>query len=408
MATIRADSESSALPLEILAQITSFLNPPRGGGDLEACQLTLSACCLVSRMWYCAAVGLLYENPYITGCNYERFVATICPSINAHVRKNGLANLVKTLDLHRLVYHGSKSKTARLLGRVKSQLEVYVAPQANFGSVETNSGPLIRLTVYRVTSLAALGKCKNLHHLDLSLVSEALNHSDLSHSLSKLEQLDFLAFPRAGKVGLISVIRSLPSNLRECHLNCTLKTSIYSHEPRPLVEPNYKLTRLKLPSVRLGEFWSLQEYLPNLEYLTIGPPASRGSSSAFDASIFFFSSIQHLRLPVECLTDWFFDPPDFFESREQQSLLRIELDSGDLPAAFEEKSICDSIWDAVTTGIFPNLRTVGVHRSLDGSFTLGRSEDAEDLNQLLQALAREDGDKARLSEDLAGVYTFGE
>lgn len=86
-------------------------------------------------MWYGAAIEPLYESPLITGRNYEKIVATLCPSINAHVRKNGLANLVKTLDLHRLVYHGSKSKTARLLGRVKDQLEVFIAPQATFGFV---------------------------------------------------------------------------------------------------------------------------------------------------------------------------------------------------------------------------------------------------------------------------------
>ena len=71
----------------------------------------------------------------ITGKNYNAFVQAICPSVNAHVRRNGLAELVRRLDMSNLVHNGSKSLTARLLGRVKTGLEVFVAPQASFAYV---------------------------------------------------------------------------------------------------------------------------------------------------------------------------------------------------------------------------------------------------------------------------------
>lgn len=128
-----AQRATRALPLEIVEQIISNLVPGYGTDRLS--QRTLNACGLVARVWYSAAVGPLYESPYITGTNYDRFVATICPSINAHVRKNGLAELVRSLDLCRLVHHGSKSLTARLLGRLKNNLERLVAPKATFGYV---------------------------------------------------------------------------------------------------------------------------------------------------------------------------------------------------------------------------------------------------------------------------------
>ena len=124
-----------ALPLEIVVQIMSHFSPDHC--PVRVAQKTLKACTLVSRIWYAAAVGPLYENPFITGSNYEKFVTTVCPSINAHVRKNGLAELVKSLDLRRLIHHGSKSLTARLLGRVKTNLERFVAPQATFGYVRS-------------------------------------------------------------------------------------------------------------------------------------------------------------------------------------------------------------------------------------------------------------------------------
>ena len=118
------------LPLEVAENIISFI--PR----VPASQPTLHACTLLSRVWYAAAIARLYEEPAITGRSYDKFTKSICPSINAHIRKNGLAEFVRVLDLSMLVHHGSKSLTARLLGRVKVGLEEFIAPQASFGSVK--------------------------------------------------------------------------------------------------------------------------------------------------------------------------------------------------------------------------------------------------------------------------------
>ena len=114
------------LPQELLQQIFSYLS-----GNQNA----LHACSLTSPSWYLASNAYLYETPVITGKNYNAFVQAICPSVNAHVRRNGLAELVRRLDMSNLVHNGSKSLTARLLGRVKTVLEVFVAPQASFAYV---------------------------------------------------------------------------------------------------------------------------------------------------------------------------------------------------------------------------------------------------------------------------------
>lgn len=114
------------LPLEVILQILSYT--PRN----PQTQSYLHACCLISRSWYSAAVPLLYHSPHITGKNFKQFVATVCPSINAHIRKSELAELVRRLDMGHLVHDGSRSLTARLLGRVKGGLEDFVAPQASF------------------------------------------------------------------------------------------------------------------------------------------------------------------------------------------------------------------------------------------------------------------------------------
>lgn len=122
-------ADAVQLPLEILVQIFSYIS--KGGGS----QATLHAITLVSRSWYIAAVADLYHSPFITGKNFIKFTNTICPSINAHVRKSELAGFVRTLDLSRLVHEGSKSLTARILGRVKTGLEEFIAPQAFFAYV---------------------------------------------------------------------------------------------------------------------------------------------------------------------------------------------------------------------------------------------------------------------------------
>jgi hypothetical protein len=169
-----APGKEIELPLEVLIQIVSYI--PRR----QQYQKTLWACCLVSRAWYSAAVMFLYERPHIGGGNFQEFVATICPSKNAHIRKSELASMVKILDMGHLVHDGSKSLTARLLGRLKGSLEEFVAPQASFS----------------INSFAALAKCKNLKFLNLSLMSASISIRVLFQTLKSLDKLETLFFPR--------------------------------------------------------------------------------------------------------------------------------------------------------------------------------------------------------------------
>lgn len=119
----------SQMPLEILDEIFSYVS------HFRSSQLDLCACTYVCRSWYLASARFLYRSPYISGRNFDQFVRTICPSVNAHIRTNGLSELVRVLDMSRLVHNGSRSLTARILGRLKGVLEDFVAPQASFASV---------------------------------------------------------------------------------------------------------------------------------------------------------------------------------------------------------------------------------------------------------------------------------
>lgn len=99
-------------------------------------QRTLQATSLLSRNWYSASIAELYRYPRLTSKNYDLFVNTVCPSINAHVKKTDLAGMVKVLDLSQLVFAGTKSFIARLLRRLKDGVEVFHAPQTSFAYVQ--------------------------------------------------------------------------------------------------------------------------------------------------------------------------------------------------------------------------------------------------------------------------------
>lgn len=122
-------SQAVPLPSEVLDQIFRYVSA------FSNAQPTFHASSLVCRSWYLSSIAFLYSHPLISGKNYDPFVRAMCPSVNAHIRQNGLAELVKILDMSMLVHNGSKSLTARILGRVKGSMEIFVAPQASFGCV---------------------------------------------------------------------------------------------------------------------------------------------------------------------------------------------------------------------------------------------------------------------------------
>ena len=191
--SIKCDGDS--LPSEIVLEVLSYIR------DTPEAQATFWSCCLVSRQWYACAVSFLYEQPYLYGRNFDPFAATICPSINLHVRKSPLAEYVRQLDMGRLVHQGSKSMTARILGRVKDRLQGFVAPQASFA----------------INCLAALSKCSKLTVLDLSLILQAIPLDSLLRCLSRLPNLRILYFPRLSddEANLLPEQWAWPPTLRE-------------------------------------------------------------------------------------------------------------------------------------------------------------------------------------------------
>ncbi|ENI09692.1 hypothetical protein COCC4DRAFT_124867 [Bipolaris maydis ATCC 48331] len=283
MATCNTGSYANYLPDELLLEILSHLE---SWSRLER-QITLARFSAVNRQWYDVAIQPLYEAPFLLGRAYDLFVRTISPSVNARIKPSPLSGLVKDLDLSHIVHQGAKSTTARLLGRTKSSLEVFVAPQASFA----------------INCWASLSKCTRLRVLDLSLVSECIDFQSLNQTIRQLPQLRELYLPRCSSryekaTSPTSTLR-WPPRLQHLALSGSVSgqflwdmlqqpdnfpptfssISIY-HCPaldhsgvRPLLSTlatNLTTVELRdLPAVKQGRLNGVLEWLPKLVSLTI-------------------------------------------------------------------------------------------------------------------------------------------
>ena len=395
---------SIELPLEILQQILSYV------AHSSLSQITLYSCSLVSHSWYSASISLLYDSPRISGKNYDLFVRTVCPSINAHIRSNGLSELVKMLDMSSLVHNGSKSLTARLLGRVKGHLEVFVAPQASFAyGLRFSYIWILHSQYYSVNCLAALSRCHKLVHLDLSLVSESLAMADLFHSISSLHHLESFHFPRSStndhrSMGLFN---TWPPRLRKLQIAGGIRDESIIYFST-LQDTLTHLTFGDCPNLSLAFIRPLLTVLgPHLQYLRIDsnlPKLNIPSLLMFSLNeiLDVLPALRHLTIRADYISEFFFASGKFYNSNNPHVLESLQLD------CLENTDITsDVVWDAVEDGPLKNLRRLRVSRKLGWTLDEEGKKSVQELSELLEALAREDrGDDVRDLEVDAGVWVY--
>ncbi|CAF9927658.1 MAG: hypothetical protein ALECFALPRED_003806 [Alectoria fallacina] len=371
------------LPQELLQQIFSYLS-----GDQKA----LNACSLTSQSWYSASIAYLYEDPIISGKGYSSFVRAICPSVNAHVRRNGLADLVRRLDMSSLVHNGSKSLTARLLGRVKTRLEEFVAPQASFA----------------VNCLAALSKCSNLRHLDLSFVSESISMTDLLRSTSLLSKLESLHLPRssAHDASRDIMICSWPASLRELHISGGIHDeALVSLGTLPSSVSSLSIRNCPhLSMVSIGTILKTKgSQLHHLEVVAPIPALAR-DHKPLSGYMEYVPNLRSLKISLDFISRSFMLLEN--DKADRYPLRQLDLDCFD-PADCEAFNAYD-LWAAIAyDNGFGRVRKVRVHRRLGWAASEEGTEQVKDLDELLKALAREDGASAEIKEADAGVVLFG-
>ncbi|EKG11736.1 hypothetical protein MPH_11229 [Macrophomina phaseolina MS6] len=380
------------LPDEILLEILSHI--PRG----KPGQSTLWAFCLVKHQWYRCAISRLYEAPHLEGSNFAPFVNTICPSVNLHVRKSELAGLVRVLDLNHIVHQSSKSITARLLGRTKQHLEVFVAPQAAFA----------------VNCFAALSKCTNLRVLNLSLICEAVSISALAQTIKQLPNLKRLFFPRSssdsafdastiawppleelylsGSLEGYFVRRLLTEDLQTCRLPGTLSTLSITHCPRLGTSDLCSLVRA------VG---------PQLKSLTV--ENIRGlRHNAMDRVLDQCPKLKSLRVSLDYVTFMFVyrDPGE--DRMTNHPLHRLELsDSGNMGWSLDPDEVLTAgdLADAISDGTIPNLRILRISKSAQWHV-----DDPDEMRRLIDTIDESYNkqlvEDASLKNQVVGVWTM--
>lgn len=363
----RWTTEPIYLPDEIIIQILEYLAHTRES------QRTLASVCRLSHQWYSAAVPFLYERPNLYGKNFEPFCRAICPSINLHVRKSPLSRLVRVLDMGGLVHQGSKSVTARLLGRTKEGLEEFRAPQASFA----------------VNCLPALAKCANLGSLDLSLVSESPPLPDLFRTISHLEKLKTFRLPRSSGFGVHTNPHSIlwPPNLE----TLALSGGIDAHFLHGVVAFPQTVRHIVIEHCPLAKGFAVSHLLRtavrplrNLESVTI-KHLPRLSAHALDDILFLLPQIRKLSISVDYITPAIFDEGHFHQFKDphlpslsgpsdpvaqdpsaplrHENLHTLELTNSGNPNVEDKISPID-VMIALDEGTLPRLRVVRAQRTL--------------------------------------------
>lgn len=352
------------LPPEIVTLILEYL--PRSA----ASQRTLWACTLVSRTWYTSSIALLYEHPYLTGSSFNAFVQTICPSKNAHIRLSSLSILVKHLDMSSLVHNSSRSLTARLLGRLKGNLEQFIAPQASFG----------------INSFAALSKCTKLKMLNLSLISASIPNKLLFQTLRSLPDLEILFFPRSsgGDQSTIKEVYVWPPRMKALHLAGGIDDKfIIDHLPN-VPESLEKLSIQHCTQVRAHALLTVLETIgPRLRELTIRYPMPRLDMGQLDTLLMVCPNLLALRTFAEYVTNELLS----FVSKHPLRILDIES----TPSYLAENALRpETLYLAVEDDRLPDLRSVRVSTRLGWRETPASRQDVADLEEAMNDHESED------------------
>ncbi|CCX04967.1 Similar to F-box protein YDR306C; acc. no. Q06640 [Pyronema omphalodes CBS 100304] len=366
------------LPMEIICLVLEFV------GSKE--QEVFAATSQVSRLWYHASQPFLYRYPKITGKNYNAFVTTISPS-STNIKPCALGSLVKRLDLSHLVHEGRPSQNARLLRRVQASLEEFVAPQASFG----------------YNCIVALGHCHKLRILDLSLISQAVNLDDLFRHICDLPNLQALNFPRSSILTRPKTKFQWPQKLERFSLSGAILDYFMQEQSVPeSLQSLQSLNSLHIshcPFTKQNSIICLLSALSQqLTTLSINYPMPCLAFNALDNVLNLCPNLTYLLLAADYISSHFFDEGS---SPANHPLRRLDLDSSGNPGV-EHKVQPNDVFIAIAEDRLPQLRVVRVSRRLKW-LALERSEDVEDLIEILEQQAEDAGDHGP-----TGVWEWGD
>lgn len=262
----------------------------------------------------------------------------------------------------------------------------------------------------RVNCLAALSKCQHLRQLDLSLIAEGISLPRLLHSIRNLACLERLSIRCKDDVAEQSSDMTWPPRLQTLEASGTFTDSAlgYFHLlPKSLTSfivhdtPRISSTASKDLIRILG---------PELESLHIGPRTFEDNDEYLVEWIEFLPKLKRLHIHVPAFfneytpLDSYVIPPKY-HARNPHPLEHLELDCRDHASQveLEIEHYHGPIFEVVAEGFLGRLRQVTFIHSGDARFTKHDKQVVHELDDLLRALAREDGEHATIREEHAGA-----
>lgn len=321
-----------------------------------------------------------YLYPKITSRNYIKFVTTIAPS-STNVKPSPLSSFIRRLDLSRIIHESKPSFTARLLRRTNGSLEEFIAPQASFAYI----------------CLAALGHCKKLRLLDLSLVSQSISLEALFTHIQDLPNLLTLKFPRSSVFERGKIEFRWPAQIQKFSLAGGISNSFLITATIPVT-----LRELQISHCPFAKDASIRNLLNRLSQqltsLSVGYGIPCLPYNALDKIFVMCPNLTKLLVAVDYISCHMFDEEN---TPDWHPLRRLDLESsGNL--GVEHKITPDEVFIAVAEERLSELRVVRVSKRL-GWMSRNRS-NVEDLVDLLEAKSEERGEGTK--DEKVGVWEF--
>ena len=196
-----------------------------------------------------------------------------------------------------------------------------------------------------------------------------------------------------------------PTTLRELHIS----GGIHDEALVSLGSLPSSLSRLRigncphLSTVSIGNL--LQTKGPQLQHLEIIAPIPALSRNPTSLSDYLKHVPNLLYLKISLDFVWHSNFPSERVEGDRYPLKQIDIDCFD-PGECE--LYASDLWAVIASeSRFGRVRKVGIHRRLGWADTREGKEQVKDLDDLLKALAREDGPNAEVKEVDAGVVLFG-
>ena len=259
-----------------------------------------------------------------------------------------------------------------------------------------------------INCLAALSKCTNLRLLDLSFLSESPALSDLLHSTASLPKLEILHLPRSSghETGRTTSLYHWPNKLRELHISGGISDESVLLLP-DLPQSVSSLCIGHCPRLSMLIICPLLEVSgPQLQYLEIVAPIPMLGvyTGVLDNVMEWAPNLRHLKISADFISERIFAMCDD-DKLHHKSLKTLYLHCFDPNESDELGAAHVSL--GIFFGKFTSVRILGIHERLGWRDSEASKDALMEINTLLKRQAEEDGPKAKISVDDAGIRFFG-